>query len=101
MLKPSGEEEKDDFTEHKDEEEVPRAVPNIEYPMGSQGRPTCQQLDHDMIINAEVTLKLDVFQINKVNRRIVGAEGKANGFYNDNPDLNSTFYDAEFSNRKV
>ena len=42
MLKPSGEEAKEDFIEWKDDQVEPRAVPNIEYPTDNQGSPARQ-----------------------------------------------------------
>ena len=77
-------------------------MPEIETPVGSEGKPICQQQDYDKIINDEVTFQLNErLQLVKVKGRAVGNDGKVNGYYNDNHILDTITCDIESPDRKV
>ena len=53
-------------------------TPDIETPVDSEGKPTCQQTDYDNIINAEVTFQLnESLQLGKIKGISVGPDGKS------------------------
>ena len=93
---PSSSDPPDEFEEYEYSEETSRQ------PVDATGRVLDQQPAYDKLINAEIAMNLDCgVSYGKVKGRIVGADGRNVGTYDDNPVLNSLVYEVEFSDGRV
>lgn len=91
----------DSFTPYEDDVEAPPLTQEADI-VDAAGKPLNQQSAADLLINAEVLLPQgEKESMAKVVRRVVDADGKAVGTYNDNPILNTMVYECEFPDGAV
>lgn len=69
----------------------------VEEAVDANGKLLNQQPAYDRLLNAEVHMQVeDSLQTGVVKRRSVGPDGRVDGKYDHNPQLNSMIYEVEF-----
>ena len=90
-----------DYVPYEDEEEIPRSIPESEV-LDFNGKPINTRSITDQLIGLELSLPQgEMMAPAKVIGLSMDADGKVIGDSNDNPILNTTLYDVEFSDGMI
>jgi hypothetical protein len=86
-----------EFSEHEDDDELKRTVPDIEDAVDADGKLLNQQPLHDKILQSEVSLQLgEGMTLGKITKQALGPDGTVTGAYDENPMLNTIVCEVEF-----